>query len=176
MCSRYFTFINLKVCIYVVLTLNMSKSFWGYSVHFSLNWAVTRKTAHRRAKQMKIGMSWVYVVCIRVILTLNMSVLILGLFGALFSNSVITRERLIVEQNGRKFGPFACMWYTYGYFWPWRCQGHFVVIWCTFLKLGHDGDDDTTSIITTGTALPLLLLLLLYYCSFCCCCYCCYYY
>ena len=31
------------IFIWILLTLNMSRLFWGHSVHFSQNWALTEK-------------------------------------------------------------------------------------------------------------------------------------
>ncbi len=53
--------------------LDHVNSFGSDLVHFSHNRAVTRNTAHHRAKRMEIWASRVYVVYIRLLLSINMS-------------------------------------------------------------------------------------------------------
>ncbi len=51
---------------FCIFYLEHVKVVWGHSVHFSENWAVTQKTAHRRVKGTKMWISEVYVTCMLV--------------------------------------------------------------------------------------------------------------
>ncbi len=53
-------------------------------------------------------------------------------------NWAVTQKRLIIEQNGRKFGPRGCMWHACWYFLPWTCQGHFGSFSALFPKLARN--------------------------------------
>ncbi len=43
------------VYIWIILTMNMPRSFWGHSVHFSQKLGCNLKTADCRVKRTKIG-------------------------------------------------------------------------------------------------------------------------
>ena len=68
---------------------------------------------------------------------LVVSKVIFGSFNALVSNWPKTLKQLVVEGNRLKFGTqgqYSSNTYM-GYLWPCKVQGHFLVIWCTFLKM-----------------------------------------
>ncbi len=117
----------------VFLTLNMSKSFGVIRCIFR-KLGCNSKTAHHRAKRTKICAPLVHVG----IFDLEHVKLIWGHSVQFSENWPVTQKRLIVERNGRKFGPlgvYVCM----------------LVLWCigvSELLRGCLGDEGETRRVT----------------------------
>ena len=103
-------------CVYymhilILFNLNMLRPYIGIFdlEHVKVIWVIwftfltkgdNSKTAHRRAKRIKLWASGVYVVCVWVLLTLDMSSSFWGHLAHFSKNWAITRKWLIVERNG----------------------------------------------------------------------------
>ena len=89
----------MYMCVHMgSLTVNISRSFWGHSMHFSPIWLMTQKLIVVERNGRKFEPRDVYSMHIS-ILTLNMSRSFRSL-GVLFRKGGVTRKRLIVERNG----------------------------------------------------------------------------
>ncbi len=105
---------NVTCMLYVViLNLEPAKVIWGHSVHYSVNWPVTKKkTAYRRTKGTKIWASGVYVTCMFFFFFifffyLEHVTVMLDHLEHFSENWAVTQKRLIVERNGQTFGPWG---------------------------------------------------------------------
>ncbi len=125
--STVLNFLQPHSCYRLPVVDLIKSSFWNFEILSSFRiikmisflhcnqWGIKKisissELAHHRAQRTKIWASGMYVLCICVFLTLNMPRSFWGYSVHLSEKRGVIRKRLIVEPNGRKFGPRWCMY------------------------------------------------------------------